>query len=184
MFAKGLIAPVFLYRSRSSLFAAHRPMAPLARTKPITGTLLFLLIAAPWHILCGIYNPDQGNPSATTPPWAMSTASSTSTSSTNTFCASLASAIRTRLQQKCQAPCIGRRTWSGSSPWSMFLPAAFFAAWKTRRNWMKHLQRDAGQTVDFYIDNAVREDVATYVARLKFRVPHHLAAKPCFPRGR
>ena len=35
---------------------------------------------------------------------------------------------------------------------------------------MQHLHRDAGQTVDFYLDNAVREDVATYVARLKFRV--------------
>jgi hypothetical protein len=55
-------------------------------------------------------------------------------------------------------------------PWSLFLPAAVFAAWKTRHNWLQHLHRDAGQTVDFYIDNAVREDVASYVARLKFRV--------------
>ena len=43
-------------------------------------------------------------------------------------------------------------------------------AWKTRHSWLQHLRRDAGQTVDFYLDYAVREDVATYVARLKFRV--------------
>src|ERR1035438_6275346 len=55
-------------------------------------------------------------------------------------------------------------------PWSLFLPAAIAAAWKTRRNWLQHLQRDAGQTVDFYLDNAIREDVATFVGRLKFRV--------------
>jgi hypothetical protein len=34
---------------------------------------------------------------------------------------------------------------------------------------MQHLRRDAGQTVDFYLDHAVREDVASYVFRLKFR---------------
>jgi hypothetical protein len=32
------------------------------------------------------------------------------------------------------------------------------------------LRRDAGQTVDFYLDYAAREDVASYVMRLKFRV--------------
>ena len=35
---------------------------------------------------------------------------------------------------------------------------------------MQHLRRDSGQTVDFYLDHAAREDVASYVARLKFRV--------------
>jgi hypothetical protein len=34
---------------------------------------------------------------------------------------------------------------------------------------MQHLRRDAGQTVDFYLDYATREDVATYVQRIKFR---------------
>jgi len=31
-------------------------------------------------------------------------------------------------------------------------------------------RHDAGQTVDFYLDHAMREDVASYVVRLKFRV--------------
>jgi hypothetical protein len=55
-------------------------------------------------------------------------------------------------------------------PWSLFLPAVAIAAWKTRHRWLQHLRHDAGQTVDFYLDNALREDVATYVLRLKFRV--------------
>jgi hypothetical protein len=55
-------------------------------------------------------------------------------------------------------------------PWSLFLPAVLVVAWKTRRNWLQHLGREAGDTVDFYIDNAAREDVASYVAQLKFRV--------------
>jgi len=43
-------------------------------------------------------------------------------------------------------------------------------AWKTRKTWLQHLRHDAGQTVDFYLDNAGREDVASYVIRLKFRI--------------
>ena len=55
-------------------------------------------------------------------------------------------------------------------PWSLFLPALIVLAWRTRRSWLQHLRRDAGQTVDFYLDYAAREDVASYVQRLKFRV--------------
>ena len=55
-------------------------------------------------------------------------------------------------------------------PWSLFLPASLVVAWKTRHSWLQHLRRDAGQTVDFYLDYAAREDVASYVSRLKFRV--------------
>ena len=50
----------------------------------------------------------------------------------------------------------------------LFLPAAAAVAWKTRHTWLKHL-RQGGQTVDFYLDHAMREDVATYVLRVKFR---------------
>jgi hypothetical protein len=54
-------------------------------------------------------------------------------------------------------------------PWSLMLAAAGALAWKTRRTWLKHLRPDAGDTVDFYLDHAMREDVATYVRRVKFR---------------
>jgi hypothetical protein len=55
-------------------------------------------------------------------------------------------------------------------PWSLFLPAILVVAWKSRRTWVKHLHRDSGDTVDFYLDHAAREDAANFVARLKFRV--------------
>jgi hypothetical protein len=55
-------------------------------------------------------------------------------------------------------------------PWSLFLPAMVVVAWRTRHPWLQHLRRDAGQTVDFYLDYAAREDVGSYVQRLKFRV--------------
>ncbi len=37
-------------------------MAALAGVQAVHGHLLFLAIAAPWHILCGLANPDQGHP--------------------------------------------------------------------------------------------------------------------------
>jgi hypothetical protein len=54
-------------------------------------------------------------------------------------------------------------------PWSLFLGALAALAWKTRRTWLKHLRHDAGDTVDFYLDHAMREDVGSYVRRVKFR---------------
>ena len=54
-------------------------------------------------------------------------------------------------------------------PWSLFLAAVAALAWKTRRSWLKHLRHDAGDTVGFYLDHAMREDVASYVQRIKFR---------------
>ena len=97
--------------------------------------------------------PTRAIPSATTPPSATSTASSTSTSSTSTCCASsamryphdynklptplvLAAALRLALSLE---PVSARRR---------------RLAWKTRRPWLQHLRHDAGQTVDFYLDNA------------------------------
>jgi hypothetical protein len=43
-------------------------------------------------------------------------------------------------------------------------------AWRTRRTWLQHLTRDAGMTVDFYLDHAMRQDAARFVQQLKFRV--------------
>ena len=62
-------------------------------------------------------------------------------------------------------------------PWSLFLPALLVVAWRTRHAWMQHLHRDAGQTVDFYLDHAAREDVASYVAAPQVSCAVHMAAR-------
>ena len=59
---KGLIAPVFFIGAAVPYLMLTGQWRRWRVLKPFTGTLLFLLIAAPWHILCGIYNPDQGHP--------------------------------------------------------------------------------------------------------------------------
>jgi 4-amino-4-deoxy-L-arabinose transferase-like glycosyltransferase len=68
---KGLIGIVFpilivlahLILTRRSLRAVlHR----LRQLRPLTSTLVFLIIAAPWHILIALANPTQGHPGALT----------------------------------------------------------------------------------------------------------------------
>ena len=150
--------------------------------KPVTGLLLFLPIAAPWHILCGIYNPDQGHPIGNHP---------TLGNVHGFFYFYFVNEHFLRFfglrypHDYNKLP--GVWYWLAHLvwlfPWSLFLPAALVAAWKTRRNWLQHLRRDAGQTVDFYLDNAIREDVASYVARLKFRV-RTIWLLACSPPGR
>ncbi len=166
---KGLIAPVFFIGAAVPYLLLTGQWRRWRVLRPFTGTLLFLLIAAPWHILCGIYNPDQGHPFGNHPTFG---------NVHGFFYFYFVNEHFLRFfgqrypHDYNKMPGIfywlGHLAWL--FPWSIFLPATFYAAWKTRRSWLQHLHRDAGQTVDFYLDNAVRTDVASYVARLKFRV--------------
>jgi 4-amino-4-deoxy-L-arabinose transferase-like glycosyltransferase len=166
---KGLIAPVFFIGAAVPYLLLTGQWRRWRVLRPFTGTLLFLLIAAPWHILCGIYNPDQGHPFGNHPTFG-------NVHGFFYFYFINEHFLRVFGQRYPhdynKMPGIfywlGHLAWL--FPWSIFLPATFYAAWKTRRSWLQHLHRDAGQTVDFYLDNAVRADVASYVARLKFRV--------------
>jgi 4-amino-4-deoxy-L-arabinose transferase-like glycosyltransferase len=166
---KGLVAPVFFAAAAVPLLLLSGQWRRWRDMKPVTGVLLYLAIAAPWHILCGLANPDQGHPFGNHPTpgnvhgfW---------------YFYFINEHVLRFLGQRFphdynKMPFavywLAHLVWL--FPWSLFLPALLVAAWRTRHNWMRHLHRDSGQTVDFYLDNAEREDVASYVARLKFRV--------------
>jgi 4-amino-4-deoxy-L-arabinose transferase-like glycosyltransferase len=53
---KGLVAPVFLFGTAIPYLALTGEARNWRRLKPFTGGLLFLAIAAPWHILAGLRN--------------------------------------------------------------------------------------------------------------------------------
>ncbi|MGB7742113.1 MAG: glycosyl transferase, partial [Terracidiphilus sp.] len=126
-------------------------------------------IAAPWHIACGIINHDQGHPVGNHP---------TIGNVHGFFYQYFINEHVLRFfnmryphdynKMPFAAYWLAHLAWL--FPWSLFLPAVVVTAWKTRRTWLQHLRHDAGQTVDFYLDNAMREDVATHVLRVKFRV--------------
>jgi hypothetical protein len=53
---KGLVAIVFLFATAALYLALTGELRNWRRLKPFTGALLFLAIAAPWHILAGLRN--------------------------------------------------------------------------------------------------------------------------------
>ena len=169
LLTKGLIAPLFFVAAAVPLLLLSGLWRRWRDLKPLTGLLLFLAIAAPWHILAGLANPDQGHPVGNHPTpgnvhgfWYFYFLNE------HVF-----RFLGTRFPHDYnRMPVVwywlAHLVWL--FPWSLFLPAVVVVAWRSRHSWLQHLHRDAGQTVDFYLDHSAREDVATYVQQLKFRV--------------
>jgi 4-amino-4-deoxy-L-arabinose transferase-like glycosyltransferase len=169
LLTKGLIAPTFFagaaipYLILTGLWRRWKAM------KPVTGPLLFLAIAAPWHILCGLFNPDQGHPIGNHPTFG-----------------NVHGFWYFYFVNEHYLRFFGRRfphdynklpfaaywllhlVWL--FPWSIFLPAVAAVAWKTRRHWLQYLQHDTGQTVDLYLDSTARANAAGDLFLLNFRV--------------
>jgi 4-amino-4-deoxy-L-arabinose transferase-like glycosyltransferase len=169
LLTKGLIAPVFFLGGAVPYLLLTGQWRRWSKLKPVSGLLLFLLIAAPWHILCGLANPDQGHPVGNHPTlgnvhgfWYFYLV--------NEHILRFFSLRYPHDYNKLPFAAYWLLHLVWLFPWSLFLPALIAVAWKTRRRWLKHLRPDAGDTVDFYLDNALREDPASYVLRLKFRV--------------
>lgn len=166
---KGLIAPVFFLAAAVPLLLLSGHWRKLMEFRPFSGIALYLLIAAPWHILAGLANPDQGHPIGNHPTpgnvhgfWYFYFVN-------EHFLRFLGERFPHDYNKlPFAAYWLLHLAWL--FPWSLFLPALVVVGWRTRKSWLQHLRRDAGQTVDFYLDYAVREDVASYVTRLKFRV--------------
>jgi 4-amino-4-deoxy-L-arabinose transferase-like glycosyltransferase len=169
LLTKGLIAPVFFFAAAVPMLLLSGQWRRWRELKPLSGILLFLAIAAPWHILAGLANPDQGHPVGNHPTpgnvhgfWYFYFLNE------HVF-----RFLGTRYPHDYNRMPV---VWYWAAhlvwlfPWSLFLPAVAVIAWRTRHSWLQHIRRDAGQTVDFYLDYAAREDVASYVMRLKFRV--------------
>ncbi len=169
LLTKGLIAPLFFVAAAVPLLLLSGQWRRWRDLKPLTGLLLFLAIAAPWHILAGLANPDQGHPVGNHPTpgnvhgfWYFYFLNE------HVF-----RFLGTRFPHDYnRMPVLwywlAHLVWL--FPWSLFLPAVIMVAWRTRQSWLQHLHRDAGLTVDFYLDHAAREDAASYVQQLKFRV--------------
>jgi 4-amino-4-deoxy-L-arabinose transferase-like glycosyltransferase len=169
LLTKGLIAPVFFIGAVIPYLLLTGQWRRWRTLKPVSGFLLFLLIAAPWHILCGLANPDQGHPVGNHP---------TLGNVHGFFYFYFVNEHFLRFFSQRYPHDYNKLPFAAYwllhlvwlFPWSLFLPALLAVAWKTRQHWLRHLRHDAGHTVDFYLDHAQRKDVGSYVLRLKFRV--------------
>jgi 4-amino-4-deoxy-L-arabinose transferase-like glycosyltransferase len=166
---KGLIAPIFFAAAVIPLLMLSGQWRRWRDMKPFSGLLVFFAIAAPWHILAGLANPDHGFPIGNHPTignvhgfWYFYFVN-------EHYLRFLGERFPHDYNKlPFSAYWLLHLVWL--FPWSLFVPALVAMAWKTRGRWLQHLHRDAGLTVDFLLDHAAREDVASYVLRLKFRV--------------
>jgi len=166
---KGLVAPIFFAAAAIPLLLLSGLWRRWRNLKPITGILLFLAIAAPWHILAGIANPGQGHPFGNHPTMGNVHGFWYFYFVNEHYLRFLGQRFPHDYNRlPFAAYWLLHLVWL--FPWSLFLPALLALAWKTRKTWLQHMGRDAGQTVDFYLDYNAREDVVSYVQRLKFRV--------------
>jgi len=166
---KCLIAPVFFIGAAVPYLILTGQWRRWRKLHLFTGTLLFLAIAAPWHILCGLANPDQGHPVGNHPTIG-NVHGFFYFYFVNEHLLRFFSLRYPHDYNKLPGVWYWLLHLVWLFPWSLFVPALIAIAWKTRHHWLQHVRHDAGQTVDFYLDHAAREDVATYVIGLKFRV--------------
>ncbi len=67
MLAKGLVAPVFFFLAAVPYLLLTGDWRRWREFRLLSGILLFLAIAAPWHILAGLRNPGAGHPTGNIP---------------------------------------------------------------------------------------------------------------------
>ncbi len=165
---KGLIAPIFFGTAALPFLFLSGHWRRWRQMKPFSGMLLFLAVAARWHILAGLANPGQGHPVGNHPTpgnvhgfWYFYFIN-------EHFLRFLGERYPHDYNRLPFAAYWAEHLiWL--FPWSLFLPALVAVAWKTRRNWMRHLREDSGQTLDAGLDEAASEEAADSFFRHRFR---------------
>jgi 4-amino-4-deoxy-L-arabinose transferase-like glycosyltransferase len=165
---KGLIAPIFFAAAVLPLLFLSGQWRNWRQLKPVTGLLLFLAIAAPWHILAGLANPDQGHAIGNHPTpgnvhgfWYFYFLNE------HVFRFTGARFPHDFNKLPLAAYWLLHLAWL--FPWSLFAPALVAVAWKTRRNWMQYVRGGVGQALELSLDHTARGEVAKTVVQLKFR---------------
>ena len=165
---KGLIAPVFFVAAAVAYLLLTGFWRRWREFHLVSGLLLFLAIAAPWHVLAGLRNPDQGHPLGNMP---------TPGNVHGFFYFYFVNEHFLRFlgkryphdYNKLPAVLYWLLQLVWLFPWSLYVPIALRRAWQSRSQWLSDLRPYTPQTVDFYIDRAHMEDPAAQAARLKFR---------------
>ena len=170
LLTKGLIAPVFFLGGALPYMLLSGEWRRWRSLKPVSGLVLFLVIAAPWHILVGLANPDQGHPTGNHPTignvhgfwW---------------FYFINEHVLRFFGQRyphdynklPFTAYWLLHIVWL--FPWSLFLPALLATAWKTRHQWLRHLRQDPSHTANCqFDDHAERNHIDRLGMQQNFRM--------------
>jgi len=136
---KGLIAPVFFFGGVIPYLYLSGQARRWRELKPLTGSVLFLAIAAPWHILVGLANRGEGHPVGNIPTlgnvhgwWYFYFI--------NEHVFRFFGKRYPHDYNKLPALAYWLLHLVWLFPWSLFLPALFAVAWKSRRTWLPQLR--------------------------------------------
>ena len=133
-----------------------------------TGLLLFLAIAAPWHVLAALRNPDHGNPVGNVPTPGHVHGFLYFYFVNEHFLRFLGKRYpHDYNKQSWIAYWLGQLAWL--FPWSLFLPAALVRAWRNRRIFFSDLRYDATNTIQFLDPRMTAHDASFLASRLRFR---------------
>jgi 4-amino-4-deoxy-L-arabinose transferase-like glycosyltransferase len=136
---KGLIAPVFFFAAIIPWLVLTGDWRRWREMRIVTGLLLFFAIAAPWHILAGLRNPDQGNPMGNHPTFGHVH---------GFFYFYFINEHVLRFLGKRYPHDYNKQPgwiyWVGQIawllPWSLYLPLVVRRAWRTRTHWLRDLR--------------------------------------------
>ena len=172
---KGLIAPVFFAGAAIPYLLLTGQWRRWRWLRLVSGLLLFLVIAAPWHILAGLANPDQGHAVGNHPTvgnvhgfwWFYFI---------NEHVLRFFGQRYPHDYNKLPFTAYWLLQFVWLFPWSLFLPALAAVAWKTRRKWLGYIRENDGETADGHIHSAERrigplerEGAASGIAQRRFR---------------
>jgi 4-amino-4-deoxy-L-arabinose transferase-like glycosyltransferase len=137
--AKGLIAPVFFFAAAMPWLVVTGEWRRWREMRVATGLLLFLGIAAPWHILAGLRNPDQGNPVGNHPTFGHVHGFFYFYFINEQVLRFLGKRYPVDYnKQPGWVYWIGQLAWL--LPWSLYLPLGVRRAWRTRTRWISNLR--------------------------------------------
>jgi 4-amino-4-deoxy-L-arabinose transferase-like glycosyltransferase len=145
LMTKGLIAPVFFLGAAIPYLWLTGQWRRWREFKPASGLVLCLLIAAPWHILCGIVNHDQGHAVGNHPTFG-NVHGFFYFYFINEHVLRFFSLRYPHDYNKMPAAAYWLAHLAWLFPWSIFLPAAVALAWKTRRRWLEYVREKNGPT--------------------------------------
>ena len=168
LLAKGLIAPVFFLAAVIPYLIVTGEWRRWRQFHLFTGLLLFLAIGAPWHILAGLRNPDQGHPLGAIPTPGQVHGFFYFYFINEQFLRFLGLRYpHDYNRQPWYVFWLGQLIWL--FPWSLYLPMVVRRAWRNRHIFFSDLRYDSTNTIQFLDPNLTAYESSALAARLRFR---------------
>jgi 4-amino-4-deoxy-L-arabinose transferase-like glycosyltransferase len=166
--AKGLIAPVFFLAAVIPYLALTGEWRRWRQLRLFSGLLIFLAIAAPWHVMAALRNPDHGNPIGNIPSPGHVHGFLYFYFMNEHVLRFLGKRYPHDYNRQSQiAYWLGQLIWL--FPWSLFLPAVLVRAWRNHRIFFSDLRYDATNTIQFLDPRMSALDASMLASRLRFR---------------